>query len=560
MRLDRILFLLLLLLASTGCLAEAEDDDDTADDDDTVDDDDDDTSDDDDTIDDDDSAVALSWELTPPDGAQGVDTFTPFVVEANLPLSATSTLSVSSPAGSVPGSSAVDGSTLTWTPDGPLPLWTTLDVAVELEASDGQTASPTASVQTRDGVWSAGAQLTPTGTNSGEPRAAWLSDDTAVVAWRSNGAIVARSRVDGTWDSEPTPLTDPGRSGQKMALAARDGFAVAGWVEYRAPSNVPVVAVYEGGAWLTSEPVDITDSTSHAAQELDVAMSDAGVATLVWTVRFQSPQQSDLWVSQRLASGWSAPQQIVSTAGLRSFVPRVVAEEGSNATVCWQDRSVAGWPIRCTPVQDGTLQADYTLPDGPSGQEAGFGLAYDPSTTSTFISWARGETYQGTPTWLIARRGSDGVWTPPTELLPATADGVDGGQAEIARGANGQLVAAIRRGGGTDAQVWATERPPGGSWATPTRIDDVPTENLWGPSITVDPFGRAMIAWHGYEGTGEHVRAVRFRPDAGFLEEVTIEAGGTLNRLPAVLAEQGGQVLLVLEDDSEQVLYEATFE
>ena len=373
--------------------------------------------------------------------------------------------------------------------------------------------------------------------------------------------MVARLNVDGAWEPEVATLTDPEPiNTSKLVLDARGGFAVAGWTEVREMVNwTPVVSIYESGAW---QPATLVDSSIRGAHEIDVAISSDGVATVSWSVRMTGGQQTDLWVSQRLTSGWSAPAQLAALSGNRSLLPRVVAETDTTATVCWTDRSQPGNPISCAPVVDGVPQASTTMPVsvGPGGQETLFDLVHDPASSELTLTWARAETFEGDATWLIANRGSDGVWGAPTELLPEGPDGVDGGRAGVAVGAGGHLVAAIRRGSNEDSQVWATWKPPGGAWATPTRIDVVPSELLWGPSIAVDRRGRAMVAWQGWADEGEWIRAVRFRPDVGFMEEETIDGGGTLNRLPAVLVELSGRVLLFFEDDDAELLYEAAFE
>jgi PKD repeat protein len=348
------------------------------------------------------------------------------------------------------------------------------------------------------------------------------------------------------------------------------GDAIAVWAQGGPSLSRVLRAAFRpvGGSW--GAPFDVSDPTL-AAWSPDVAIDDAGNATVVW--RHLIGANSQLKVRTRSATGvWSAIEQPVSLG--QEFGTVVAVDPGGATTLAWFEQGATSSTNQIWTVQrpaGGAWQAPE--PQSPLGQ------VFDPvlSANAGVVALAWRERTTGLDRVRSRIRSPDGSWSSPLDL---SAAGLDATDSRIVVDSAGEVTAAwsllidsshvvaqaVTR---TAAGVWGTvqdvsaadesagvpelavdaagratlawgvsfpdgtfvvktaSRPAGGSWSAPETVSGADTQ-AGGPIVAADATGSAVIIWTAFVGAQEFIRASRRPPGGSFGEGVSLVPPGPL--------------------------------
>lgn len=451
-----------------------------------------------------DLAIPTVVAVTPQANASEVDLVAPIRFTFSEPVQAStvtsSSLSVSIHGAPVAGTVACDSAnSCTFTPAGPLPYREQVQVTLSTAVTDlaGRAlASPyTSSFTTRGRAWSA------------EP----LTVHTA----------------------RPGLSPDVAMDGQ--------GRTVAVWSQGVGSAFRPFASFYTPYVGWTA-PVELDTVRAGNAEQPAVAMNAAGRAVAVWVLR--NGAQADLYAAEYApGGGWSTPRAVESR-GEPVSTPRVAVDDAGNALAVWRQSdgtAESAWAARLS-VGVG-WSAPLLLETEPGAVTAPV-LAAVP-TGEALAAWTQPDA-ASTARVRTSRFAPDTGWTVAAQL-PETA-----AQAPVAAALSldGSAVVVFRGplGAPNAVSAFAARYEPGTGWSAAVELGAA-LSSTEEPSVAMDPWGRALVAWTGPGSTSpQAIQVRRYNPGGGW---VRLPLETSTSGQPVVAADgQGNFQLLWVENAS----------
>lgn len=317
--------------------------------------------------------------------------------------------------------------------------------------------------------------------------------------------MTARRPLGGRW-SAPVPVSDPvasrGSSGpgafQSDLAVSHDGAVLVSWLWGADDSGTARVQARlrpAGGSWrgiATLSPVE--------ARTPVCAIGDHGRAVVVYT-RF-----AHVFAARRSTTGWRGADEI----GAHAQPPQVAMDDAGDATVVWASlepdgvfrpqavtrRAGAAWrpPRTLDPALDQPAFApEPVVAQGPRGHAA--------------VAWVRPSGQV-----VMADHPLAGPWSGPTQVAPP------GVPAElvppyvgITIGRGGSTLLSWTRTGPAASSVEAAYRPVHRAWQQPARLSPAGADAAAADAF-VPASNRAVAAWRGRVGDLLHLQLRRLRP------------------------------------------------
>ena len=272
------------------------------------------------------------------------------------------------------------------------------------------------------GVPGALIELSAPGTHVLAPQIGIRSDGTAVVAWRTTGALVAR-----TLSPQGTPSAIVGvvastiQDTWRMAVAA-SGRAVFVW-ERRSPSSfqrsVHARSLTAAGAFSPIVDVSAHDDPTVYAQP-DLAVAPDGRAVVAWTT---GTVRHRVLARRLSATGTPGPILRASGSSTQLLRPRVATDNRANAILTWTpQRNDIGLDVRARTLSStGTPGRPFTVFSGsPDVFAACVGMTPDGSAV---FAWATGRNSSNDEVIRTRARSATGALSAVTTLAdPAPSD------------------------------------------------------------------------------------------------------------------------------------------
>jgi PKD domain-containing protein len=358
-------------------------------------------------------------------------------------------------------------------------------------------------------------------------------------------------------------LSEPGSHiGSPSIVLAAEGSAIAIWDRWNGTDTV-VEAAYRpaGKHWL--KPVDLSSPPAedgegeeipgvHSASGARIAVDGDGDATATWE-EYAGTNRLLIRSARKPADGdWQEPVTVGEVNTMAAPEPWIAVDADGNATVVWKDE-VAGVIVSAyRPVGE-----PWEAPVEVSGAGAYVPQAAVGAEGDATVIWMRfdGAMYVVES----AFRPADGEWEGPTVV---SEPGEEGGNPQIALGAQGDVMAIWRgEGGGYDA-VRASYRPPGGDWQPVVNVSGE-GEEVHSPQIALDPSGNALAAWGASDGElGSHAIAkAAFRPAGADWEAPVVLSEDGQNAHPSEIAfdKLGNGTIVWLRFDGDHYVVQAAY-
>lgn len=331
--------------------------------------------------------------------------------------------------------------------------------------------------------------------------------DGVMAVWRiPGGSLLAAHYIpDAGW--EPPVLVGTDVASRPSIAASASGHVIVAWrsEDGSPPDTVRASHFSPGAGW--SLEVRVDTEASRYLGDLDVAIDDAGNATVIWG-------WNDLWSRRLRADGtWEPPVRIAhhddfddpprdSGPEVAHAVlgPRLVVDGAGVATAVWLHHNTAAL-LASQRAAGGTWSAPVAISgDGHAGHAE---LVADDAgaVTAMWLASANGGTLRST-------RLTGGAWSEPVTVYDRFASGV-----RLAADASGAVTALWRT---EHQQGFASRFVPGGGWGPPVMVTPV---GHGAPAIAVDADGTVTSVWEMYATWHQDPQLVfaarRFVPGAG---------------------------------------------
>jgi hypothetical protein len=293
------------------------------------------------------------------------------------------------------------------------------------------------------------------------------------------------------------------------------GGAIVVWQDNRDSPNLEIYAqrIDEDGfvLWMTDGVPVCTTGGSQMNSE--VVSDGAGGAIVVW-LDFRLSSVSDIYAQRIDGTGamlWSVDGEVVCDDSDSQRGLSVIADGSGGAIVTWIDsRSVDDdiyaqridasgapqWTANGVPIC--TAAGTQSFPVVVSSTAGGAVIAWDDERNGDHDIYAQRVDYAGVPQWTV---DGDTVCTASGDQRACRIDGE----------ASGGLIAVWYDERGADADIYAQRLNGSGTpqWTDDGVIVCDATGNQHNPSIAVDLFGNAVIAWQDGRGADVDIYAQR---------------------------------------------------
>lgn len=355
---------------------------------------------------------------------------------------------------------------------------------------------------------------------------------------------------DGRWATAQPVGGDSGE--QRFVEAARDGAGnvVVVW-EQRSGDRYGIWAArhMRGGTIEAARQIS-ADNGTRVVMRPSVAVDAAGNALVVWD-QFDGTH-FQLWFNRyAVGSGWDEPRRIEPLDLQDAFVARVAMDAQGTAWAVWAQRDATGTRIRASRYRAGLgWEASQSLGGGvAAGANAGQARIAVGATGDVVAVWVQDDGVQRLNIW--SRR-----FTPASGWGPATRLHDDTGGAEhpqVGMDAAGRALAVWRRADGAGRwRIWASRGGSAG-WgdAVPLESDADAGESLL-PRLATDASGGAMAAWvrwtPGSDGQRfSRIVVSRHRPDAGWEPAQAIDTAPGSALTAAIGLDAAGHALVLYD-------------
>jgi len=323
----------------------------------------------------------------------------------------------------------------------------------------------------------------------------------AIAGSISNGDGTSSVNVctssDGVNWSGPTTI---GQGITPVLAVAPNGRIVAMWEWVSGvSSNVQASIRPVGGNWST--PVIVSTASTHPLISMDGSGNALGVLSRSDTLTLPVSTVN----LPANSTTWTTPTTLVAQAG---GVGMVTNSSGG---------AVIGWRTHANQIQavSGTIL-------GGVGAPASLGSTY--GGVAPKVQVALNDAGAAVLGWFgndfvkVAIRAADGTWGATTQLTGPSASGVG-----VAIDGVGNAIAAFGQTQQTGTPAYASLRPAGGSWGTPTLVSALNDQGK--VAVGGDPAGTFVVIWTNNAGT---IEALTIPPGGGFGPGTPVAAGPTV--------------------------------
>jgi hypothetical protein len=306
----------------------------------------------------------------------------------------------------------------------------------------------------------------------------------------------------------PETLTPPGQQSPRPQIAIDgNGNALVTWIrEQGATRQAQAARQASTGSW--SPPANLFSPAAATAVPLetsDVALNAAGRGAAVW-VRATGSGPSDQMVQAAIFNGtsWRTAANLLPASSPAVRSPRVDVDADGDAIALWVQVVNGVAVVRASRYAvNGTWSAPITISAANESVEDGVALAVDDAGNAlTVWTGAAG----GVPTLRSARyTAGTNSWTAPIGVAPA---GRSPSVVRLAANRAGTAAFLAYRGfdGTRDLLRAARFDPPSGTWSAPVDVS-APGAEVVDLDIAADEQGRALTVWNDVGGT---VQAARY--------------------------------------------------
>jgi hypothetical protein len=261
-----------------------------------------------------------------------------------------------------------------------------------------------------------------------------------------------------------------------------------------------------GTGWGTAAQISTRGSTETNADEPEVGVDVSGNATVVW-------EQSDngvssIWTNRFVpGTGWGTPSQIQTRTAVTgdAFAPHVAVDAFGNALAVWQQFEGGLFEIWSNRYTSGGTWGTAVPVEANPGNAEGARVAFDSTTGRVFAVWSQPTGANCLCVWSNQYTLGSGWGTPQ---IIANDAAVNAFLPQIAVDGFGNAYAVwTQTDAGQRSDIWSNRFTAGGSWGTPTMIDDN-TSGSGPPKIVADLNGNAYVVW---EQTQPNARGATIR-------------------------------------------------
>ena len=328
-----------------------------------------------------------------------------------------------------------------------------------------------------------------------------------VVALVAGGLVAASNPP---VSAAPTWLPDETVSGPAFSLTVnarvavdRFGNSTAVWGQVAlGVGRVQASHRPAGGKW--SAPLTISDP-ARFAQGPDVVVDDFGTVTAAWLAAGAGGANQIESARLPLGGSWSSPTLV----GVAELVgPRLAVDDAGTVTAVWLEYR-SRYIVRTSSIAPGgTWTVGKDLSDTTVGS-SGAQVAVDPATGAAVAVW---QTFDGTFSLIYAsRRPPNGTWSSAQLVSEAGQNASNTPQVTI----DGQGTATVLFGkyfSGHYETYWSSA-PSAGPWSTPLALSK-PGDPVADFVVTSTSGGEAIATWRQFVG-GKYVVFVSTRPAGG---------------------------------------------
>ena len=332
------------------------------------------------------------------------------------------------------------------------------------------------------------------------------------------------------WRAPSAVETDAGDARNPKIVVDTFGGAIAIWSQSDGTRLNLWSSEIRYNTWDTAELVESRDDNASAQQ----AVIDAsGTVTVVWI-------QGDgtrlrVWANRRPRGGpWGTPRRIDTGAAPDPTEVRAVVAPSGEVTVSWADGSAANaiWSNRYV---SGSGWGATAVPVGrtvrPSGASFAGEMAVDSTGLVTMVWQA------GTGLWWSSHTPGSG-WS--TEATFATVDIVNSLDVTADTGGNVTAMWSSTVASPLSTSVYSSRLPLGGVWGSPEPIDSSATNPVVAQqaiAIEVEPDGTGVALW---ETDSAEIWASRRPPGGSWLASERISSPGVASFMPELAIDADG--------------------
>lgn len=400
------------------------------------------------------------------------------------------------------------------------------------------------SFRTADGNWGAPAALVPATSVAIQPSSAQDGQGNTVVVWTQQAISgfyeirAAMQRADDSWGSSST-LNTPGSYNAFLHRVAFDGHGqgLAIWLQEKgAGTELWSSRFIKDSGWQTPIKLDDVFNSGHAPS---LAFDAQGNAFAAWVKVVAPNNNPDVFAARSTpAGGWDAPVRLGSLANIgvydKAEQPQIAVDAAGSAYVLWVQRTSDApvWAARYI-AGSGWLPAvslgAARLGDPYAPRIAVNGTGQVMALWNSFVPTGGGASYRFDLWWSTLAPG--GSWTSPT-LLENDDAGHAMNQALVADSAGNFHAIWQQFASEYSSDVVHRRYTPGSGWSTVTTVSTVSGTyvNNRSPSLVADRNGNLMALWGAYQsGLGtlqEGTFARRYATGDGWTSSFRVSTAG----------------------------------
>jgi hypothetical protein len=338
------------------------------------------------------------------------------------------------------------------------------------------------------------ADISPAGASGSAPNVASDGQGDVVALWREldgdESAIRAAVRTAGEGWQASRRISVPAAATEAPQLAMDSlGNAVAVWHRSNGRDSVVQAAVRpKAGEWSTAQDLS---PPGERAFNADVAV-EAGRVTAVWAA--MDGMRSVVRASSRNVDGKWTPTETVSATLSNAYAPVVAMDGRGGAVAAWQWWDGAYLVIQASTRPPG---GHWSVPETLSGtgRDASRPQVAMDAEGHALVGWLRSNG-----TWIAAQvtsRPADGAWSPPRDF---TQRGGNARELFLQMNRRGDAAVAWVQGygsGGSNAQLWSSNRPVGAArWSPRAPLTEYSFSSR--ARVALDEAGNLTAVWTNY--------------------------------------------------------------
>jgi hypothetical protein len=359
-------------------------------------------------------------------------------------------------------------------------------------------------------------------TNPDRPRVAVDSAGNAYVVWEEFWDIYFTSRTPGIWDAwQPKTKVNDNLSSEAvyhgssaLAVNPADGFAFVLWVDNRNVNN-NIYSSFRpaGGGW--GENLKVNDNLSgQRVQNFPVALLDPKGNAYVFWVETHS-YLGDIYFSRRSpGQNWQPAERVNDLPGKTGYYNRPFAaaiDAGGTLYALWEDSRNGASDLYFSLKTPGGGWQNGERANSPLTQSFNPVLAVDLAGN---VSAAWVEDPGGKSDVYFSRRPPGGTWETPEKINDMSQTGINCQYPSLAVGSGGTVYAVWQDNRNGNDGIYFSYRPPNGSWHTNEKVNTKPGEgNQRYPKIAIDDQGNAYVLWETSYNTSDIYFS--YRPQSG---------------------------------------------